>query len=83
MKNVTSEQLNVSAWAAALASPIVTDQVPAGWFTSKEIGRQLGKAESTIGSMLSRAVAEQRAERQNFRIVVGEVTRPVPHYRLK
>ena len=83
MKNVTAEQLNASAWAAALASPMVTDQVPAGWFTSKEIGRQLGKADSTVGALLSRAVAEERAERQQFRIVVGEITRPVPHYRLK
>ncbi len=80
---LTAEQINASAWASALVSPIVPDKVPPGWFTAREIGRQLGKADSTIGSLLSRAVGEGRAERQQFRVTIGSVTRPVPHYRLK
>jgi hypothetical protein len=80
---VTAEQLEASAWAAALASPIVSDQVPPGWMTSREIGIKLKKAGSTIGHLLSRAVREGRAEKQSFRITSGQVTRPVPHYRLK
>jgi hypothetical protein len=42
----------------------------------------LNKGESTMNHLLVRAVAEGRAERQSFRIVSGQVTRPVPHYRL-
>jgi hypothetical protein len=82
-KPATAEELNAAAWAAALASPVVADKVPAGWFTSKQIGKQLNKADSTMGALLSRAVGEGRAERKSFRVTIGSVTRPVPHYRLK
>jgi hypothetical protein len=79
---VTAEQLEASAWAAALATPAIEDTVPPGWLTSRELGAKLGKAGSTIGTLLARAVREGRAERQEFRIRTGSVTRPVPHYRL-
>ncbi len=82
MKKITAEELNASAWAAAFASTIVPDKVPSGWHTAREIGKELGKAGSTIGTLLARAVREGRAERQEFRIRTGSVTRPVPHYRL-
>ena len=79
---VTAEQLNASAWAAALASPATPDTVPPGWHTAKELSAMLGKAGPTIGSMLTRAIAEGRCERKDFRVVSGQVTRPIPHYRL-
>ena len=80
---LTAEQIEASAWAAALASPVIEDTVPPGWLTARELAKKLGKAESTMGKLLNRAVLEGRAERQNFRIVAGTITRPVPHYRLK
>jgi hypothetical protein len=80
---VTAEQLEASAWAAALATPIVADEVPPGWVTARDLMGKLGKAESTIGKLLHRAVRDGRAERQDFRIVIGNATRPIPHYRLK
>jgi hypothetical protein len=80
---LTAEQIEASAWAAALASPVIEDTVPPGWMTARELAKKLGKADSTMGKLLNRAVLEDRAERQNFRIVVGAFTRPVPHYRLK
>ena len=80
---VTAEQLNTSAWAAALASPVVVDAVPPNWHTARELAVKLNKANSTIGTLLARAVREGRAERQDFRIATGLMTRPVPHYRLK
>jgi hypothetical protein len=82
-KKITAEDLEASAWAAALSAPIVEDTVPAGWMTARQIGQKLGKAGSTIGTLVARAVREGRAERQNFRISTGSVTRPVPHYKLK
>jgi hypothetical protein len=78
----TAEQLEASAWAAALATPTVTDTVPEGWHTAREIASRLGQGGSTIGALLCRAVREGRAERQMFRITSGQVTRPIPHYRL-
>lgn len=74
---------DLAAWCAALASPIVTDEVPPGWHTCRELGEKLGKADATIGKLLSRAVAEGRAERRLFRIATGAGARPVPHYKLR
>jgi hypothetical protein len=78
----TTKDPDLAAWCAALAAPTVTDTVPVGWHTTREIAARLGKGGSTIGGLLCRAVREGRAERQDFRITSGQVTRPVPHYRL-
>lgn len=80
-KKVTAESLVASAWAAALATTITPDEVPPGWHTLRQIATQLGKAESTVSTQLSRAVREGRAETQSFRVITGKVVRPVPHYR--
>jgi hypothetical protein len=74
---------DLAKWCAALASPVIVDEVPPGWVTARDLMGKLGRAESTIGKLLHRAVREGRAERQNFRIVVGAFTRPVPHYKLR
>jgi len=80
---VTAEQLNASAWAAALASPLVPDKVPPGWFTLKELAATLGKGRSTMSRLLNDAADAGRCERQNFRVLVGSLRRTTPHYRLK
>jgi hypothetical protein len=82
VKKLTAEQIEASAWAAALATPTITDTVPPGWHTTREIAARLGKGGSTVGASLCRAVREGRAERQMFRVTSGQVTRPIPHYRL-
>jgi hypothetical protein len=79
---VTAEQLEASAWAAALATPAIEDTVPPGWLTSRQLAKMLGKSESRMGHVLCLAVLAGRAEKQSFRITSGQVTRPVPHYRL-
>ncbi len=83
MKKVTAEQLNTSAWAAALASPLVPDKVPPGWHTSRELCKRLGKSESRMGELLRAACERGACERQAFRVPSGGVMRPVPHYKLK
>jgi acyl CoA:acetate/3-ketoacid CoA transferase beta subunit len=74
---------DLAAWCEALASPIVPDEVPPGWLTARELATKLKKGNSTMNHLLATAVAEGRAERQLFRIASGQVTRPVPHYRLR
>jgi len=73
---------DLAAWCAALAAPQTPDEVPPGWHTAKELAAALGKAGPTIGTMLSRAIAEGKCERKDFRIISGQITRPIPHYRL-
>ena len=83
MRKLTAEQIEESAWAAALAPSIVQDVVPPGWFTTKQLADKLGKPRPTMTRLLAEAVAAGRCEVQHFRATTGSVTRPVPHYRLK
>jgi hypothetical protein len=73
---------DLAKWCAALASPVALDTVPPNWHTARELATKLGKAGSTIGTLLARAVREGRAERKDYRVTSGQVTRPVPHYHL-
>lgn len=83
MRKRTQPDLDLAKWCEALASPMAADKVPPGWITARELATKLNKGPSTIGHLLVRAVREGRAEKQSFRIQSGQVTRPVPHYRLK
>lgn len=81
-KKLTTPDPDLAAWCAALAAPPTPDEVPPGWHTAKELSAMLGKAGPTIGTLLSRAIAQGKCERKDFRVVSGQVTRPIPHYRL-
>jgi hypothetical protein len=83
MKRATKPDADLAAWCAALASPLVPDQVPPGWHTSRELCKRLGKSESRMGELLRAACERGTCERQAFRVRLGGVTRPVPHYKLK
>jgi hypothetical protein len=83
MSNRTQPDADLAKWCAALASPAVTDVIPPGWFTTKQLAERLGKTRPTTARLLSEAVAAGRCEVQKFRLTTGAVTRPVPHYRLK
>jgi hypothetical protein len=72
---------DLAKWCAALASPAVTDVIPPGWFTTKQLADKLGRPRPTMGRLLAEAVAAGRCEVQKFRMTTGSVTRPVPHYR--
>jgi hypothetical protein len=74
---------DLAQWCVALASPAVTDLVPPGWFTTRQLAEKLNKALPTMGRLLAEAVAAGRCEVQHFRATTGSVTRPVPHYRPK
>ncbi len=79
---ITAEQLNASAWAAALASPLAPDTVPPGWHTIRELSKQLGTPRSSLCRRLHDAVAAGRCEVASFRVVVGSFVRATPHYKL-
>ena len=79
----TSKDSDLAKWCAALASSAALDAVPPGWLTARQLAAKLGKSRNTMGSLLASAVREGRADRQDFRIVNGQVTRPVPHYKLR
>jgi hypothetical protein len=82
-RKVTAEELNASAWAAALVSPIVPDEVPPGWFTTKQLAAKLGKTRVTMARLLAEGVAAGRCEMAKFRVSVGSFVRATPHYKLR
>ena len=82
-RSVTSKpDAELAEWCSVLSSAQPVDAVPAGWMTIKQIAKQTGKAESTIGALVCRAVANGQCKRTNFRIRTGSMVRPVPHYKL-
>ena len=81
--STTKPDTDLARWCAVLSEAKPADKVPPGWFTAKQIAEKTGKACSTIGTQLCRAVAEGRCERKTFRVQTGEMVRPVPHYKLK
>ena len=74
---------DLAKWCAALTAPIVEDEVPPGWHTSRELSKRLCKSESRMGELLQAALAAGKCERKEFRINLNGRSRPVPHYRLK
>ena len=82
MKRTTPDP-DLAAWCAALASPPVTDVVPPGWFTTRQLCEKLNKTLPTMGRLIAEATAAGRCEVQKFRVTTGAVTRPVAHYKLK
>jgi hypothetical protein len=72
---------DLAEWCAALAAPAVTDAIPPGWFTTKQLADKLGRPRPTMGRLLAEAVAAGRCEVQKFRVSVGSFSRATPHYR--
>ena len=80
----TSEQLEVSAWAAALASATPTDVVPPGWFTPAQLAEKLGMTSERMKRRITELLKLDRCETKKFRIENGgRGVYPLPHYRLK
>ena len=74
---------DLAKWCAALAAPIIEDEVPPNWHTKRELSKRLGKSESRMGELLHAALAAGKCERKEFRINLNGRSRPVPHYKLR
>ena len=78
----TKPDPDLAAWCAALASTVVQDAVPPGWFTIKQLSATLRKPVPTIYRLVAEATAAGRCEVARYRVTTGSVTRPVAHYKL-
>ena len=79
---MTTPDLDLAAWCAALVTTPQADTVPPGWLTARQVGTLLGKCGSSTRAYLVEAVAAGRCVRQAFRVQCGQTARPVPHYKL-
>jgi len=82
-KRAASPDADLAKWCAALAMQAVTNVVPPGWFTTRQLAEKLNTPLPTMGRLLSESVAAGRCEVQRFRVTTGSVARPVQHYRPK
>ena len=83
MKRATPDP-DLAAWCAALASVSApVDIVPRGWFTAAEIAANEKQSHVRTRKKISLLLQAGKIERRSFRIKLGKVVRPVPHYRLK
>jgi hypothetical protein len=80
-KILTTKDPDLAQWCAALAAPAVTDVVPPGWFTTKQLADKLNRPRPTMARLLADAVAAGRCEVQKFRVSVGSFSRATPHYK--
>jgi response regulator of citrate/malate metabolism len=83
MSKRTQPDADLAQWCAALAMQAVTNVVPPGWFTTRQLAEKLNTPLPTMGRLLSESVAAGRCEVEKFRVTTGSVTRPVQHYRHK
>ena len=71
-------------WVKRLESRLKTDgieKVPAGWLTSDQISRKMGKAISSTRHMIVDQVRSGWLVMKKFRIRIGERVVATPHYR--
>jgi len=58
-----------------------TEKVPPGWHTSKAIEKLTGYSQRGTNLILRKMLSIGDAEVRKFKILTGQVIRPVPHYR--
>ncbi len=63
---------------AALQSQTVPAVVPKGFYTIKQLAEKTGQTKKSVEWWLQK----RKTERRMFRVTTGQVTRPVPHYKL-
>lgn len=59
------------------------DQVPKGFKTSRQLSEEWGISMDRTTHKVGEFVAAGLMERKVFRVAVGQVCRPVPHYAVK
>jgi hypothetical protein len=82
--STTKADPELERWCAVLsAGSAVAEVVPPGWFTIQQLARARGRSDCSTTIVIKRLIESGRAERKLFTIKLAQLTRPVPHYRLK
>lgn len=64
-------------------SDLVADEVPAGWYTSEQIGSKKGVSREQATRQIGKLILAGKAERKRFRVKqIDGVVRPTYHYRM-
>ena len=68
--------------AAALTSSTTGADVPAGWFTTREISVAIDRSLPRVYCYLREGRESGHIQKKSFRIMTGRGLLPVPHYKL-
>jgi ABC-type enterochelin transport system ATPase subunit len=63
----------------------ISEEVPKGWYTVKQLMKLTGKGRTTIACMISKHIDGKSGEvkAKNFNIKTKTATRSIPHYFFK
>jgi transposase len=80
------EVANMSAneWANAIARSMAknVDEIPEGFYTTRQISKMTGRGLSSTKEIVERLVREGTAERKTFRVQTTSKQCPIPHYKI-
>jgi hypothetical protein len=80
-KYKTSPARELAESVSRFLSSFEADKVPREWTTLINLAPLLGVSDRQVYNIASRFIKAGHAERRTFRIKVGSMIRPVPHYR--
>ena len=76
--------MSANEWADAIARSMAknVDEVPEGFYTSKQIAKMTGKGISRTKQIIEKLVQEGTAEMKTFKIQTSSKQCPIPHYKI-
>ena len=82
--NENKKNTTANEWADAIAHSLSkkTQTVPKGFYTQREIAKQLGKKATQTKTYIQDLLNDGKAEMMKFKIQTNTKPYPVPHYRL-
>jgi len=76
--------MSANEWADAIARSMAknVDEVPEGFYTTKQISQMTARGLSSTKVMIERLMQEGTAEMKMFRIQASKRQCPIPHYKI-
>ena len=76
--------MSANEWADAIARSMAknVDEVPEGFYTSKQIAQMTGKGISRTKEIIEKLIQEGTAEMKMFKIQAANRQCPIPHYKI-
>lgn len=76
--------MSANEWAEAIARSMANnvDEIPEGFYTTKQIAKMRGRGISGTKVIIQKLVQEGTAEMKMFRIPYANRYGPIPHYKI-
>jgi len=76
--------MSANEWANAIARSMAknVDEIPEGFYTSRQIAKMTGRGISSAKALIEKLVNEGTAEVKIFKIQTASKQCPIPHYKI-